>query len=85
MATKLQTKVIQPENGGETIVRGELSRELALVYKNRKVVLTLIPEDQPTMRLEQLEFRLKGTRQSFRITTSEAFRYALRAALTGSR
>lgn len=51
-----------------------LSRQLAQVYKEREVVVTMLPKGGETYRpADMLEFRLKGTQQKWKLSMDQVF------------
>lgn len=62
-----------------------VTRELELVHQSRPVLMRLIPGDATLGVEEAVEFRLKGRRDKFRVSTQSVFRFAMRAAMAGER
>jgi hypothetical protein len=63
-----------------------ITRELLLTHQQRHVLVTLLPSGAETaLANESIEFRLKGTQQTVRVSLQDVFRYAMRAAMTGAR
>jgi hypothetical protein len=66
-----------------------ITRELLLTHQQRHVLVTLIPAGTESAlfrgNIETIEFRLKGTQQTLRVSLQDVFRYAMRAAATGAR
>lgn len=69
-----------------------LTRETNMIHKMRPVLITLLPRGGPKSDIglyllaeDMIEFRLKGTQQTLRISVSAAYQAAMNRAVRGIR
>lgn len=67
-----------------------LTRETSMIHKMRPVLVTLLPSgrssaEPSSLAEDMIEFRLKGTQQTLRISVSGAYQAAMNRAIRGVR